>query len=256
MKLLLIDDDEVSRAALIGIFGPPAGWELIETEDGKQALELLHKGLKPDLCVVDLLMPNISGIEFLQSVRKDPYLQHLKVVVTSSQRDRATILGLAQLQVSGYLLKPFDSDKVKATLQPFMIANPGVDNSTRKSAKHTLLAVDDDPVMREAINTLLVDTADWNVRFAIDGHDAFECLYAGLRPDLIITDLNMANMDGVELIRRVRKDRNFVNVKVAVISGATDRDDSSLLASLDIFAFIRKPVSSVQLTNLLKRVAG
>jgi len=256
MKMLLIDDDAVSRAALIEISGPPLGWEVIEQEDGQQALELLLKGLKPELCIVDLLMPNMGGMEFLQNVRKDPYLQHLKVVVTSSKRDRETILGLAQLQVSGYLLKPYDAGKVKFTLQPLMVANRSVDYSTKKSSKHTLLAVDDDPVMREAIKALLASYTDWEVKFAVDGDDAFECLYAGLRPDLIITDLNMANADGVELLRRIRRDRNFSNVKVAVISAVSDRDGSAMLAGLDLYAFIRKPVSSTQLTSLLKRVTG
>ncbi len=256
MKMLLIDDDAVSRAALSEIFGTPAGWEIVEAEDGKQALALLYKGLKPDFCVVDLLMPNMSGLEFLQHVRKDPYLQHLKVVVISSKRDRETIMGLAQLQVSGYLLKPFDAGKVKATLQPLMTTRGSLDNSTKKSAKYTLLAVDDDPVMREAINALLATTAEWDVKFAVDGDEAFERLYAGLRPDLIITDLKMSNVDGVELLRRIRKDRNFASVKVAVISGATDSDDSAELATLGLYDFLRKPVSAGQFTALLRRVSG
>ncbi len=255
MKMLLIDDDAVSRAALIGIFGPPAGWEVVEAEDGKQGLELLLKGLKPEFCVVDLMMPVMSGLEFLQEVRKDPYLQPLKVIVTSSTRDRATIMSIAKLHVSGYLLKPYDAAKAKASLQELMNAGPVVDNFIKKTAKHTLLAVDDDPVMREAIASMMSFASGWEVKFAVDGNDAFDCLYAGLRPDLILTDLNMANVDGVALIKRIRKDRNFEHVKVAVITGATGRDDAHELAALNLYAFMQKPMDSTRLSNLLRGIS-
>lgn len=253
MKMLLVDDDAVSRAAMIGMAGPPPGWEVIEAEDGQQALELARKGLKPDLCVVDLLMPNMDGTEFLQHVRKDPYLQHLKVVATSSRRDRDTILALAKLQVSGYLLKPYDPAATRATLLPLMNAPA---TRSRKTARFTLLAVDDDPVIREALNLMLTSMADWSVEFAVDGNDAFECLYAGLRPDLILTDLSMANADGIELLKRLRRDRNFAGIKLAVLTGDTDRDDSSALASFDLCAFIRKPIRANQLTQLLGRISN
>jgi len=256
MKMLLVDDDPVSRTAFAGIFGPPPGWEIVETEDGQQALELLHRGLKPEFCVVDLLMPTMNGLEFLEQVRKDPYLQHLKVVATSSKRDRETILSLAKLQVCGYLLKPFDVAKVKTVLQPLIAGNPGKEAITKKPARHTLLAVDDDPVMREVIAAFLGSTAGWDVKFAVDGNDAFECLYDGLRPDLIITDLNMANVDGVALIKRIRKDRNFESVKVAVISGAKEGDNNHELAALDLYAFLQKPVDAAKFTNLLRRISG
>ena len=256
MKMLLIDDDPVSRTALTVIFGPPVGWEVIETDDGQQALDLLHKGLKPEFCVVDLQMPNMNGIEFLEQVRKDPYLQQMKVVATSSKRDRETILSLAKLQVSGYLLKPYDAIKVKTALHPLTAANPGMENFRKASAKHTLLAVDDDPVMREVITAFLASATGWDVKFAVDGNDAFECLYAGLRPDLILTDLNMANVDGVALIKRLRKDRNFENVKVAVITGAKERDDAAELALLGLYAFLQKPVDPAKLSNLLRRISG
>lgn len=256
MKMLMVDDDAVSREAFREIFGPPIGWEIIEADNGKQALDLLNKGLKPEFCVVDLLMPKMDGLELLKCLRADPLFRNIKAVVTSSRRDRETILCLARLNVSGYLLKPFDEAKTRATLQPLLNVQPGVDVALRKSARYTLLSVDDDPVMRVMMAEFVQLNPGWDVKFAVDGEDAFDCLYGGLRPDLILTDLHMDNVDGVALLQRIRRDRNFESLKVAVMSA--DRSSSSMqqLDSLDVFSFLPKPLDLEQISSLLARAAA
>jgi CheY-like chemotaxis protein len=258
MKLLLIDDDVVSRQALRDILGAPPGWEILEAEDGKAALDMLKENLRPDLCVLDLIMPNISGVELLQLMRADPALKHIKVVVTSATRDRDIIGSLAKLQVSGYLLKPYDAVKTRAALHSLMITPTAVQSVvlSNKVNKKTLLAVDDDPVIRTAIKEFITTVSGWDVKLAVDGQDAFECLYAGLRPDLILTDLTMPNVDGIALVNRIRKDRNFESMKVAIISGDKDREKIQQLAQLSIFAYLLKPFNAAQLSGLLSKVNG
>jgi CheY-like chemotaxis protein len=255
MKMLLVDDDPVSRVALRDIFGPPIGWEIIEANDGEQALELMNKGLKPEFCVIDLVMPKMGGVELLTRLRSDPLFQNIKAVVTSATRDRDTILSLARLQVSGYLLKPYDDAKTKATLMPLTHLKPAMDVILRKSARYTLLSVDDDPVMRVAMTEFVQRNSGWDVKFAVDGQDAFDCLYAGLRPDLIITDLNMGNVDGVALLSRIRKDRNFESLKVAVMSIEKNSEKMKQLDGLNVFSFVPKPIDAKQISALLSRVA-
>ena len=102
MKLLIVDDDAVSRSALKELIGTPPNWEILEAEDGQHALDLLQQGVSPDVCIVDLKMPRISGTEFIQKLRQKPETKNAKVLATSSSRDRETIVGLAALQISGY----------------------------------------------------------------------------------------------------------------------------------------------------------
>jgi CheY-like chemotaxis protein len=253
----LIDDDLVSRQALREILGAPPGWEILEAEDGKAALDMLQNNLKPDLCVLDLLMPNLSGVELLQLMRADLALKSIKVVVTSATRDRDIIGSLAKLQVSGYLLKPYDAVKTRAALQGLMVAPTAVTTAVlaSKTTKKMLLAVDDDPVIRAAIQEFVATVPGWEVKLAVDGQDAFECLYAGLRPDLILTDLIMPNVDGIALVGRIRKDRNFESMRVAIISGDKDREKIQQLAQLSIFAYLLKPFDAAQLASLLNKAA-
>ncbi len=255
MKILLVDDDPVSCAEFRRIFDFSIGLEIIEVQSGRQAFELLCAGLNPELCVLDLQMPRMSGIELLQRIRSDPYTQHQKVVVISSTRDRESILQLAKLQISGYLLKPFDPVKINATFKPLLSVNKILD-LTRRSSKFCVLSVEDDSVTRTAISAAVSENKNWEVKFAIDGQDAFGLLYAGLRPHLIITDLNMPNLNGVDFIEKVRKDRNFGDVKVAVMTADNDTERLKKLSTLNITACLRKPVDSNQINHVMNSVSA
>jgi two-component system, chemotaxis family, chemotaxis protein CheY len=129
MKLLIIDDDIIARNALRESIGPVEGWEIVEAEDGQEALDRLCDGLRADLVIVDLNMPRMGGLELIQRLRRDLHLRGLKVVVSSSARDRDTIVELAKLKISGYLLKPYDAGRTQALLQPLM--PPASDARTR-----------------------------------------------------------------------------------------------------------------------------
>ncbi len=68
----------------------------------------------------------------------------------------------------------------------------------------TILIVDDAPTMRQMVNFTL-SAQDYKVVEAADGEEAIEKLKGGLRPNLVITDLNMPRMDGITLIRAIRE---------------------------------------------------
>ncbi|HTR00529.1 MAG TPA: response regulator [Candidatus Acidoferrum sp.] len=254
MKLLIIDDDPLSRAVLLEIIGQQPELEVQEAGNGVEALDVLHTGFRPDLCLLDLQMPEMGGIELLQRMRVHADYRNLKVVVTSASRERRTIETLSKLQISGYLLKPFDIAKSQVMLQQVLAAGPVAPKPVRKPAKLSLLAVDDDPVVRTFITEYVLSTSDWDVQLASDGNEAFELLYGGLRPDLIVTDLNMPKADGISLIGRIRKDRNFANLQVAVVSGDRNPDAETQLADLNVFSWLQKPVTNGQMDVLFDRV--
>lgn len=254
MKLLIIDDDAISRAALIDIVGPQPELEVREAGNGVEALAELRTGYRPDLCLLDLQMPDMGGLELLQRMRGQGEYKNLRVVVTSATRDRKTIEALAKLQISGYLLKPFDRVKTLMALQQRAPAATTTTKPQGRPPKLSLLAVDDDPVVRTVIAEHVLRTDDWDLQLAADGDEAFELLYAGLRPDLIITDLSMPKSDGVAFISRIRKDRNFTSMNVAVISGDQNEAKVAELAQLNVLAWMSKPVESGKMDALFNQV--
>jgi two-component system, chemotaxis family, chemotaxis protein CheY len=117
VKILLADDDAISRAVLKDILKAEPSWEIIEAPDGLAAWDLLDKGLNPVLCVIDIKMPGLDGAELVQKMRSSPHLRDLPVIIISSVRNRETILALAKLGISGYLMKPFAAVRVMKTLR-------------------------------------------------------------------------------------------------------------------------------------------
>ena len=72
LRVLIVEDDSTSRLVLRGILETLDGLEIFEAGDGLQAWEMLDGGLLPQLCFLDLNMPQLNGVELLKRIRNDP----------------------------------------------------------------------------------------------------------------------------------------------------------------------------------------
>jgi two-component system chemotaxis response regulator CheY len=116
MKALVVDDDVVSRIALIDLLAAYNMFELEQAEDGVQAWQMLEAGLRPVICFCDVRMPHMSGIELLQKLKTNPALAEMPFVLVSSASDRDTVLQAVKLGAIGYILKPLDAEAARAHL--------------------------------------------------------------------------------------------------------------------------------------------
>ena len=94
--ILLIDDDEVERAALRKILEAEPAWRLVEARDGQEGLDMLCDRLRPQLCVIDLTMPRLGGRELVERT-------HVEVVyVELPIEDPAAAMVAADLEPDGF----------------------------------------------------------------------------------------------------------------------------------------------------------
>jgi two-component system chemotaxis response regulator CheY len=117
MKALVVDDDIVSRMALIDLLSVYGVFDLVEAEDGEAAWALLEGGLRPVICFCDVRMPRMSGIDLLQKMKGRPALAALPFVLVSSASDRDTVLQAVSLGAVGYILKPLHAADARAHLE-------------------------------------------------------------------------------------------------------------------------------------------
>jgi CheY-like chemotaxis protein len=82
-QILIIDDDEISRYLLKGILGN-SGYRLLQASGGKEGLRLARES-KPQLIILDLSMPDLSGFEVLETLKGDPATRQIPVVIYTSQ---------------------------------------------------------------------------------------------------------------------------------------------------------------------------
>jgi adenylate cyclase len=244
--LVLVVDDDPTVREVIGRFLERAGYSVVTANGGKEGLRLAQE-LRPAAMTLDVMMPDIDGWTVLAAMKGDPTLADIPIVLMTilDERSRGYSLG-----ASDYLVKPVDRDKLIGVLR-----------SICGSVGGKVLLIDDDDTMRRGIR-LTLEPAGWEVTEAENGRIGLAHL-AEARPDAIILDLMMPEMDGFEFLEKIRhrpewpdipvvvvtskdltvEDRNRLNGGVERIIQKTDRDET-----------LREVCGA--LTKLLKRGRG
>lgn len=106
IKFLVVDDFSTMRRIVRNLLKELGFTNVEEAEDGAVALQKL-KGGGFDFVVSDWNMPNMDGLTLLQTVRADPALKHLPVLMITAEAKKENIIAAAQAGASGYIVKPF-----------------------------------------------------------------------------------------------------------------------------------------------------
>jgi len=113
--ILVCDDDPSLRELVRAVLG--SGYRFIEAADGSEALELTRE-LRPDLIVLDVMLPGLSGIEVLEAIRTDAEISDMKVVVITAWSHAEM-----EVQVAGadrFVSKPFDPDELSRAVEELL----------------------------------------------------------------------------------------------------------------------------------------
>lgn len=121
MKVLLVDDSGVMRKIIAR--GLSSLWvdEVVEAADGVEGLAKFGDGVGFDLILTDWNMPNMNGLEFIQSIRGAGHKLPIMMITTESEKSQ--VLLAIQAGVNDYLVKPFDQDMLQMKLER-VLPNP------------------------------------------------------------------------------------------------------------------------------------
>jgi len=112
--VLVADDDPSIRRLLIALL-QRQGYQTLEARDGREALAEMRAG-NPDLVVMDLVMPEVSGWDVLRERAADPSLLLIPVILVSASNMRKVLVDVADQHVCGVIAKPFDLSTVLTTV--------------------------------------------------------------------------------------------------------------------------------------------
>jgi CheY-like chemotaxis protein len=200
-KLLLLDDDEGTLVWMAAALGS-LGHEVRSFQSGNDALAALRDWV-PDLIIADLLIPEMDGLTFARLARRLRGVP-LMFVSIANQRAEAVLAGAV-----GYVRKPATAGEIR----------DAVERALGRAGTHAaILVVDDDPDVRDVYRGLL--SRDFDVLEAENGSRALDTLRAR-HVDLVILDVHMPVMNGVELLRVIRADKALDQLPVIVQT--TDR---------------------------------
>ena len=209
--VLVIDDDATARE-LISDHLKAGGFSVVTAAGGVEGIKLA-KELRPTAITLDVMMPDLDGWSVLAALRQDPELADIPVIMVTivDEHRRGIALGAA-----GYLTKPIDRERLHQLVRRFQA-------STRPTR---VLLVEDDAVQRERMLGWL-ERPQWIVREAANGREALDLLQEE-KPDVILLDLMMPEMDGFEVVAALQKDAGWRDIPVIVITSldldAKDRE--------------------------------
>jgi two-component system chemotaxis response regulator CheY len=106
MKILVVDDEPVSREALAELAEAAAGQPPSVATDGRAAWARLDGGEAVGLVLSEIRLPRLSGVELVARMRADPRFEHLPVMLVSSAHDREAVESAMQAGIQGFVLKP------------------------------------------------------------------------------------------------------------------------------------------------------
>lgn len=208
--VLVIDDDPAVRD-LLARYLTRSGFRAETAPDGKSGLHAA-KILKPNAIVLDVMMPRMDGWEVINALKKDPEMATIPVIMLSmaDNKQKGYAMGAAC-----FLTKPIDWETLDEVIKKSVRFNHG--------RKMPIMVVDDEEEVRDMLRRTL-EKQGWRVIEATNGLKALEKMVDQV-PGLILLDLTMPEMDGIEFITEMRKKDEWRDIPVVVLTGR-DLDSS------------------------------
>lgn len=207
--ILVADNDQASRQR-IEPFLKRAGYEVVYVENGPRALEKAGH-LQPLAILIDAQLPPSGGAALVRELRKDPRTREIPMVLLNPAD--APPVAIAQVEV---LAKPIDRQQLVQLMVRFDLM---ADTKRAKKMPANVLVVDDDPQQLSLVKAIL---RPFNVRVStVDGGKAGIEQALRNKPDLLIVDLVMPDVDGFAVVDAIRRDREMSRVPILVHTAKT-----------------------------------
>lgn len=230
--ILLIEDEEILLEVLQKKL-LKEGFAVETARDGLEGLESM-KRKRPDLVLLDIIMPRIDGYEVLEKMQKDASLSNIPVIIISNSGQPVEIDRALALGAKDYLIKAQFSPlevitKVRDALFPDEKESALPSNTRREKQKNmhphmqgktknngkVIAVIEDDQFLRELIVRKLTYEG-YVVQTALDGNEGLQII-TEKKPDLVLLDIVMPLKNGFEVLKAVREHPDTLTKRIPVI---------------------------------------
>lgn len=235
-RILLVDDEASIRLTLAANL-ELEDFEVLQAGDGAEAVEVLRTRDDIDLVLTDVRMPILGGLELFRAIRE--LGRDVPVIMMTAFAQESILKDAINEGVFAVLNKPFDPDDAVGVLR-------------RASGRPRVLVVDD---MQRDADALVAALSTCGIRAVAvyGGKQAIEALgHGGI--DVVLTDLKMPEMDGVELTRRVRE--MYPQSSIIAFSGFDVPEMMRSSTSVGANRCLRKPLRSERLAEAIAQLRG
>jgi two-component system, sensor histidine kinase and response regulator len=262
---LIVDDNKTNRIILLELL---TGWGLrAEAVDGARAalaaLERTRAANHPfDLVITDLHMPEVDGFALVEEIRKNPGSTHIPVIMLSSGSQRSDRERCRDLAIAPSLTKPVQpSELLDALLNALTEAKPEpaegilVQRPVGEKGLALKVLLAEDNAVNQLLAKRLLEKHGNSVIVAANGQEALAAIERE-RPDLVLMDVQMPVLDGLEAIRAIRakEQTSGLHLPIIALTAHAMKGDRERCLAAGADEYLTKPIRAVELFAALGRM--
>ncbi|WP_378953052.1 response regulator [Pelosinus sp. sgz500959] len=256
-KTILLVDDNESAIIQIQDLVESMGYKVLVAKDAVEAFNIIEH-IIPDAMVLDLMMPEVDGFKVLEIMRNAEPTAHVPVLVlTAKHITKEELKELKRNQIHQLIQKgDVDRNKLQNAINSMLFSETveiKVEKRDKKPVigKPVVLVVEDNPDNMITVKALLSD--HYKVIEAVDGKEGID-MAKSHKPDLILMDIALPEVNGIEAFKEIRKFPTLTNVPVIALTASAMNHERETILAHGFNAFIAKPIIVKQFFDVINEV--
>jgi DNA-binding response OmpR family regulator len=241
---ILIIEDEKPLLETLKFKLNKEGFKVEAVADGTMALEKV-KQVKPDLVLLDLVLPNVPGQKILEKIKKNNDLKETPVIIISNSGQPVEIKQLLALGADDYIIKAdFTIDDILERVYNTL---------EKKNGQPDVLIAEDETFLRMVLAKKL-RLAGLRIISAVDGETSLKSVLE-FKPKVLILDLLMPGMDGVEILHTLNKSSDFdpSQTKIIILSNYSGKENEPIIKKMTQGYYIK---SNLDIDEVVGKIKG
>lgn len=261
LRTLVVDDLELNRRILSERLN---SWDMavVLATSGAEALDILENAHEQfDLIIQDYQMPQMDGEELARSIRAMESFRNIPLIILSSVEQSMNQAIKSEIGNCELLLKPVRSESLRKTIARSLQMQPATTREVEEIKLNNeeveplnILLAEDNNTNQFIVKTMLKGTAV-SLTFAENGLEALE-KFVDVKPDVVLMDMSMPEMDGVEATREIRKleiELNLGHCPIIALTANAMQEDQDRCLEVGMDDFLTKPIGKKALLNAIQR---
>ncbi|MFW6374536.1 MAG: PAS domain S-box protein [Thermodesulfobacteriota bacterium] len=266
-RILVVDDNATNREVLTTRL-ESWGARTAEAADGPEALQILYRSMEQgdpfEAAILDMQMPGMDGALLGKTIQNDELLKGVRLIMMTSQGRRGDAGQMAAIGFAAYLIKPLKESELFDSLAAVLAGQSALKKAPSIITRHSVrelrrerirILLAEDNIVNQQVALGILKNLGLHGEVAADGAEVLKALRSNPY-DVILMDVQMPEMDGIQTTRAIREGRAGENVKAVHIIAMTAhamQGDREICMEAGMNDYIPKPVEPLALADAVNR---
>jgi len=246
-KILVVDDNPTNLKLVSDVL-EFEGYDILKAVDAEEAQIVLGATL-PDLILMDIALPGMDGLTLTRKLKAEEQTRSIRIVALTAFAMKGDEQKAFDAGCDGYITKPIDTRKL-----PVMVAEYLACSSAESQKNCMKIIVIEDRAVDIKLADLILSTAGHYVRSVEAVEAAFTAIQED-RPQLILIDLDLQDMDGLALVRKLKSVPDICDIHVVAVTCCPEQYPKVAVLAAGCNVYLLKPISASELFDQLTAIA-